>query len=213
MSSVNGPHQNQPLIGAGRELAQATVAMILVHGRGASPQDILALGTVLNDGRFAMLAPSAAGRTWYPNSFLAPVAANEPGISSGLQAIGEALAVLAEAGISAEKTVLAGFSQGACLTSEYVARHPQRYGGLLAFSGGVIGPLDMVRHDEGDLDQTPIFLGCSDVDFHIPEQKVHLSAEIFTKMNGSVTKKIYPNMGHTIIQDEIDEARRILTLV
>lgn len=207
---IDGPHQGQQVMAAGRPLAEAEAAMILVHGRGATAESILELGQALFDERMAYLAPQAANNTWYPNSFLAPIPTNEPGISSGLQVIGDLVAHLEAAGISAEKIIIAGFSQGACLSSEFVVRHPRRYGGVLVFSGGVIGPHDMVRHDRGDLAGTPAFVGCSDVDFHIPVDRVHQTADIFTALGGRVNKKIYPGMDHTIIQDEIDEALKIV---
>ncbi len=184
--------------------------MILVHGRGASADSILDLARVLPHDGMAYLAPQARGNTWYPNSFLAPLAANEPGITSGLAAIQALVERVEGVGISAAEVIIGGFSQGACLASEFVARNPRRYGGLLVFSGGVIGPLGMERNDSGDLASTPVFLGCSDVDFHIPLERVEESAEIFRQLNGTVTMKIYPNMGHTINHDEIRHAQDIV---
>ncbi len=204
------PHQNQPVVTAGTSLEDATSAMILVHGRGATAESILDLARVLPRAGMAYLAPQAQGNTWYPNSFLAPLAANEPGITSGLAAIEALVTQIEAAGISAENIIIGGFSQGACLSSEFVARNPRRYGGLLVFSGGVIGPLDMQRDDSGDLAGTPVFLGCSDTDFHIPLRRVEESAEIFRQLNADVTTKIYPNMGHTINHDEIRHAKSIV---
>jgi predicted esterase len=158
----------------------------------------------------AYLAPQAANSTWYPYSFLSPIPQNEPSITSGLQVIAALLAQIEEAGIPQNKIILAGFSQGACLSSEYVARNPGRYGGLLAFSGGVIGPLDMKRTDSGDLQLTPVFIGCSDIDPHIPLRRVEQTAELLTNLNAQVNKQIYPNMPHTIIQDEIDQAMKVI---
>ncbi len=156
------------------------------------------------------LAPQAKGNTWYPYSFLAPREQNEPGISSGLQAISAIFGQLNDSGIPTERIVLAGFSQGACLASEFVATHPVRYGGLLVFSGGLIGPQDAPLSHEGDLQGTPAFVGCSDVDFHIPLERVEETATILRDMGADVTKRIYPGMAHTIIQDEIKEARRVM---
>jgi predicted esterase len=207
---TNGPHQGQQLLTVGKPLAEAKAAMVLLHGRGATAQSILELSTVLSHPEFAYLAPQAGGHTWYPFSFLAPIPQNEPGISSGLQVIADVVKQVEIAGIPAEKIVIGGFSQGGCLASEFVARHARRYGGLLVFSGGVIGPPDTPRHYQGSLDGMPVFLGCSDVDFHIPEERVHDTADIFTQLGATVTKKIYPNMGHTIIQDEIDHALQIV---
>jgi predicted esterase len=131
-------------------------------------------------------------------------------LTSALQVVADVVAQVEAAGISAEKIVIGGFSQGACLASEFVVRNPRRYGGLLAFSGGIIGPLGMARSDSGSLDGTPVFIGCSDVDFHIPLERVEESAELFTTLGAVVNKQIYPNMGHTIIQDEIDHARALI---
>lgn len=208
---IKGPHQGQPVATAGKPLAEAKAVMILVHGRGASAYNILELGHDLYHPDFAYSAPQAAGNTWYPYSFLAPIAQNEPGLSSGLQAIGTLVAEAEAAGIPADKIVLAGFSQGACLASEFVARQGRPFGGLLAFSGGVIGPPGSLRNDEGALAGMPIFLGCSDIDPHIPLERVHETAVIFEQMGARVNKQIVPNMGHTIIQAEIDQAHKIVT--
>jgi predicted esterase len=194
-------------------LADAGAAMILVHGRGATAPSILELEQVLYHKDLAYLAPQASGNTWYPYSFLNPIEQNEPGLSSGLQAIGDVLAKVEVAGIPAEKIIISGFSQGACLASEFVARNPRRYGGLLVFSGGLIGPPGAPRTYDGSLDGTPVFLGCSTTDFHIPEERVHETAAVFEKMGATVIKRLYPNMGHTIIQDEIDEAQKILRAI
>jgi predicted esterase len=209
----NGPHQGQPVYQAGQALDQAKAAMILVHGRGATAPSILELANALYHPEFAYLAPQAAGNTWYPQSFLSPITQNEPGISSGLAAIGGLIEQIEAAGIPADKIIIAGFSQGACLSSEFVARYARRYGGLLAFSGGLIGPPGTSRDYLGDLAGTPAFLGCSNVDFHIPEERVHETATTLTRLGAQVNEKIYPNMGHTIIQDEIDEAMKMVQVV
>ena len=211
--AVTGPHQGQKIYAAGKALNEAKAAMILIHGRGATAPSILELANPLYHPDFAYLAPQAADNTWYPYSFLSPIENNEPGISSGLAAIAGVIKEIEEAGIPAEKIIIGGFSQGACLTSEFAARNARRYGGLLAFSGGLIGPPGTPRNYEGSLEGTPIFLGCSNVDFHIPEERVHETAITLEKMEGSVTERIYPNMGHTIIQDEIDEAMKIVEAV
>ena len=205
-----GPHQGQPLLQQGKPLQKAKAAMILVHGRGATAQSILELASVLPHPEMAYLAPQARGNTWYPQSFLAPMPQNEPGISSGLQALAEAVAQAEAVGIPAEKIIIGGFSQGACLASEFVARNARRYGGLLVFSGGLIGPPSTPRNYEGSLDGTAVFIGCSDVDFHIPVERVAETAVTLTNLGATVNKKIYANMGHTIIQDEIDEAQKIV---
>lgn len=208
---IDGPHQGQPVLQQGKLLAKAQAAMILVHGRGASAQNILELGMALPHPEMTYLAPQAAGSTWYPYSFLAPIVQNEPGISSGLQAVADVVAEVEASGISADRIILGGFSQGACLASEFVARNARRFGGLLLFSGGLIGPPGTPRNYEGSLDGTPVFIGCSDVDFHIPVERVEETAVILQALGGVVNKKIYPSMGHTIIQDEIDEAQKIVS--
>jgi len=210
---TTGPHQGQQIFTNGKSLNEAKTAMILIHGRGASAPSILELSDLLHHPEMAYLAPQAANNTWYPYSFLSPIAKNEPGISSGLKVIEELIEQIETAGIPRHKIIIAGFSQGACLSSEYVARNPARYGGLIAFSGGVIGPLDMERNDRGDLKGTPVFIGCSDIDPHIPLRRVEETAEVFTKLSARVNKQIYPGMGHTIIQDEIDQAMKIISSV
>ena len=212
-TKVNGPHQDQPLLQQGKPLHEAQAAMILVHGRGATAQSILELAAVLPHPEMAYLAPQAAGNTWYPYSFLAPMPQNQPGLDSGLQAVAEAVAKVEAAGIPAEKIIIGGFSQGACLASEFVARNARRYGGLLVFSGGLIGPPGTPRNYHGSLAGTPVFMGCSDVDFHIPVERVEETAVTLTHLGAIVNKKIYPNMGHTIIQDEIDQALKIVNSV
>lgn len=204
------PHQDQPLMMTGKPIDEATAGMILVHGRGATAQSILELASALPNEQMVYLAPQAANSTWYPYSFLAPLEQNEPGLSSGLAAVQQAFEQLVARGIAPERIVIGGFSQGACLASEFVARNAQKLGGLLVFSGGVIGPLGMERNYDGALDGTPIFIGCSDIDSHIPVERVEETAVIFKELGGQVNKKIYPNMGHTIIQDEIDQAMEIV---
>lgn len=208
-----GPHQGQEILTAGKGLNESQAAMILIHGRGASAYDILELGTYLAAPEMAQLAPQAANNTWYPYSFLNPLEQNEPYLSSALQVVADVVDRVEAAGIAAERIIIGGFSQGACLASEFVARHARRYGGLLLFSGGLIGPPGTPREYAGSLAGTPVFLGCSDVDFHIPLERVEETAEVLANLGGKVTKKIYPNMGHTIIQDEIDEAQTIVAHV
>lgn len=210
---VRGPHQGLPVLMAGEPLASARAAMILVHGRGASAADILMLAKELAQPGFAYLAPEAANHAWYPNSFLAPLASNEPGLSSGLAVIASLLEQAERAGIPAERTIIAGFSQGACLSLEFVARHARRYGGVIALSGGLIGPDGTPRDYPGSLAGTPVFLGCSDIDPHIPRERVLLSAEVLQALGGQVTAKLYPHMGHTINRDEILAARSIVSAV
>jgi phospholipase/carboxylesterase len=208
--TVRGPHQGQPILAAGEPLNRARAAMVMVHGRGANAESILELAVDLHQAGFAYLAPQAAGNTWYPYSFLAPLASNEPGLSSGLAAIANVLAQVVQAGIPLERTMLLGFSQGACLALEFVARNARRYGGVAGLSGGLIGPDGTPRDYPGELSGTPIFLGCSDIDFHIPKERVQLSAEVLQRLGGKVTMRLYPGMGHTVNQDEIDFVRGMM---
>jgi predicted esterase len=205
-----GPHQGQPIVAAGRPVSKATAAMVMMHGRGATAENILTLADELGREDFAYLAPQAAGYTWYPYSFLAPMHQNEPGLSSGLARIGEVLSLLEAEGMPAERTILLGFSQGACLSLEFTARNPRRYGGVVALSGGLIGPPGTPRDYAGSLAGTPVFLGCSDRDPHIPLARVEESAEVLTGMGAEVTKRIYPAMGHTVNEDELEFVRGLM---
>ncbi len=203
LAKVTGPHRGQPVLAAGEPIEQARAAMIMVHGRGASAEDILGVADSFRQPGFVYLAPQAAGYTWYPNSFLAPIASNEPGLSSGLAVIASLLEQLEGHNIPAERTIILGFSQGACLSLEFVARHARRYGGVAGLSGGLIGPDGTPRDYPGSLEGTPVFLGCSDVDPHIPKARVLESAEILRRLGGVVTARLYPGMGHTINLDEV----------
>ena len=184
---------------------------ILIHGRGASAEDILSLAEELSADDVAYLAPQAAGHTWYPYSFLAPMAQNEPGLSSALGVIAAILASLEDQGMPANRVVLMGFSQGACLASEFAARHARRYAGIAALSGGLIGPPGTARDYAGTFDGTPVFMGCSDVDPHIPLERVRESADVFRRMGAVVDERIYRGMGHTVSRDEIDAVNEILS--
>ena len=210
MTTAAGPHQGQPVRTAGEPLNSAKAAMILVHGRGATAESILSLVPALGIEGFAFLAPQASANTWYPNSFLAPIPSNEPGISSGLQAIGDLLTALAEAGISRERTVILGFSQGACLSLEYTARNAGRYGGIACLSGGLIGPDGTPRDYSGSYDGTPAFLGCSDIDGHIPAARVLESADVLKRMGAETVVKLYPGMGHLVNEDEIQHVQALM---
>lgn len=207
---MSGPHQGEPVMRAGAARGQAAAAMVMVHGRGATAQSILTLADVLRRPQFTYLAPQASGNSWYPQSFMAPMAANEPGITSGLQAISDVLATLEAEGIPLERTVLLGFSQGGCLASEYMARNARRYGGLAALSGGLIGPAGTVRDYAGTLAGTPVFLGCSDVDFHIPKERVQETAVVLEELGGAVTLRLYRGLGHTVNEDEITQVQAIM---
>lgn len=210
VSMARDPHRNAVVLTAGAALGQADAAMILVHGRGASADDILTLAPELNRPDFAYLAPQAAGSTWYPYSFLVPTAQNEPYLSSALARLGAVLAHVEAAGLPPQRVMLLGFSQGACLALEYAARHARRYGGLVGLSGGLIGPDGAPRDYAGSLDGTPIFLGCSDVDFHIPKERVIESADVLRRLGGAVDARLYPGMGHTINEDELEAVRQMM---
>lgn len=208
-----GPHEEQPIETLGPPIDQASAAMILVHGRGATPGNILELADELAQPGVTYLAPAAAGNTWYPNSFMADVGSNEPGVSSGLSVLDGLVEAVVRAGVLRDRIILAGFSQGACLASEYAVRHAARYGGVLAFSGGLIGPPGTTWPSEGAFEGTPVFLGCSDVDAHIPRSRVDESAEVFGRMGADVEERIYPGMGHLINQDELEYARTLVRSV
>ena len=207
----SGPHQNQQIVTGGVDIDEAKTAMILIHGRGASAQSMLMFADEFEEENIHYRAIQAKGHTWYPRSFMAPREMNQPGIKSGLQAIYDQIVDLNNKGIPTNKIVLLGFSQGACLTTEFAARHPQRYGGIIGFSGGLIGENVNTQNYQGSMEQTPVFLGCSDRDPHIPQERVDLTEEIFQKIGANVTKKIYVGMGHTVNQDEIDHVNQILS--
>jgi phospholipase/carboxylesterase len=195
---------------AGMPLAHAKAAVIMLHGRGASAGDMLSLVELLGQPDMAYLAPQAPGASWYPYSFLEPIARNEPALSQALATVDGVLAHLSEHGLPPDRVVLLGFSQGGCLALEYTARHARRYGGVVGLSAGLIGPSGTPRNYAGTLAGTPVFIGCSDVDFHIPLARVHESTEILRRLGGDVTERIYPGLGHTINDDEIAHVRRIL---
>lgn len=204
------PHRGQPVLSTGESLSSARAAMLMIHGRGARAEDILSLADQFTQPGFAYLAPQATGNTWYPNRFLAPLEENEPWLSSALELVGDVMSQIDIAGIPAERTILLGFSQGACLTLEFAARHAKRYGGVVGLSGALIGPDDTPRDYPGSLAGTPVFLGCSDVDFHVPKERVNETAEVMRKMGGNVTERLYPNMDHTVNQDETDFVRSMM---
>src|SRR5438034_1633980 len=176
--------------------------MILIHGRGASAADIMTVAAELMHPGFAYLAPQAAGGAWYPNPFTAPLADNEPYLSSALEVVASLLATI-ERTVPADRIILLGFSQGACLTLEFAARNARRYGGVVGLSGGLIGPPGTSRDYAGSLEGTPVFLGCSDVDPHIPKERVEESAEVLRRLGGDVTARLYPHMDHTVNRDEL----------
>jgi phospholipase/carboxylesterase len=202
-------HKKQ-LITAGKKPEDASKVLIMLHGRGGSADDILSLAGHLQVNDFALIAPQATSHSWYPYSFLFPPLQNEPWLSSALSLINDIVKDVNAKGISSENIYFAGFSQGACLTLEFVARHAAKYGGVAAFTGGLIGDKIYTENYSGDFSHTPIFIGSSDPDPHVPVERVNESAAILEKMNALVTKKIYKNMGHTISQDEISTVNKII---
>ncbi len=213
------PHADQPVRASGAPLDRAKGAVVMLHGRGASAAGILTLADEFVQPDLTYLAPQAAGSAWYPYSFLAPLDQNEPWLSSALGAVRRLLGAVADGGVPLEKTVLLGFSQGACLALEYAARNPRRYGGIVALSGGLIGneqlaavdpPADKVFAYEGNLAGTPVFLGCSDEDAHIPLDRVQHSTRTLRDLGGDVTERIYPGLGHTVNEDEVKFVRGLL---
>jgi len=189
---------------------EARLALICVHGRGASAEDILGLAQELRLDDVAYLAPQASSQTWYPYSFLTPMEKNEPGITSGLGVIERLVALLADRGLPPDRVGLLGFSQGACLSLEYAARHARRYAAVIGLSGGLIGPPGTPRDYAGSLEGTPVFLGCSDIDPHIPLERVHESAEVFRRLGATIDERIYPRMAHTVNADELGAIVQLL---
>lgn len=201
-------HENEPAR-AGADPGDAEVGVILTHGRGATARSILAMAQEFPREDAAYAAPQATNNTWYPHSFLEPVEKNEPGRTDGLAAIDRLVSEFVEAGIPRERILLVGFSQGGCLTTEYAARNPAEYGGVAALSGGLIG--DDLGGYEGDMENTEVFLGCSDVDPHIPVERVNDTEEIFESLNATVEKRLYEGMGHGVNEDELDYLRGTVT--
>jgi predicted esterase len=207
---TSDPHRGQPILRRGPEPARARLAIICIHGRGASAEDILTVADELELDDVAYLAPQAAGNTWYPYSFLAPLNDNQPGLNSALGVVAAIVNDLSAQQIPSERVAVLGFSQGACLSLEYAARHARRYAAVIAFSGGLIGPPGAPREYTGSMDGTPLFIGCSDIDPHIPVERVRDSAVVFRGLSAQVEERIYPRMGHTINGDEISRVRKLL---
>lgn len=205
-----GPHAGQPILTAGPPPESAACTLVLVHGRGASAESILALAEELRVEGLAALAPQAAGQSWYPHSFLAPLAANQPYLDSALRRLESIVAELLARGVPGERIALLGFSQGACLTLEFTARHPRRYGAVMGLTGGLIGPPGTPRDYAGSLDGTPVFLGTSDPDPHVPFERVRETGAVLARMGAGVELRRYPGMPHTINEDELDACRALL---
>lgn len=211
---TNDPHKAGTVLQAGAPLTTANLAMILLHGRGGSAEDILELGSALHLSNVAYLAPQAVGHTWYPLSFLAPRSANEPYLSSALAKVESVVRSLEQSGFDRERIVVAGFSQGGCLATEFVASHPARYGGLIAFTGGLIGPPGSLQFSpNGELAGTPALLSSGDPDPHVPWARVEESAAILSDMGAAVTTKRYSGRPHTVTQEELKIARHLLMQV
>ncbi len=204
---MNQNHLEQKTLRGGNPLEESKYAIILVHGRGAQAASMFSLAEALELHKFHWIAPQADQNTWYPYSFLAPIGQNEPGITNGIKILYQIVNDLA---LPNEQIFFTGFSQGACLVSEFLARHPAAYGGAFIFSGGVIGPEDTSREYVGSFSQMPVFIGCSDKDAHVPKWRVEETAEIFEQMKAKVHLTLYPGMPHTIIQDEIDVCKKII---
>jgi predicted esterase len=205
-----GVHDGQPLLEAGEPLEVAQAAAILVHGRGASPEDILySLSPALDLPGFAFLAPGATGGAWYPKTFAAPLETNEPWLSSALDRLDHLIARV-EQHVPASQVVLLGFSQGACLTLEYAARHARRYGAVVGLSGALIGPPGMPRAYPGSLEGTPVLLSSSDPDPHVSADLVRQAGAVLAELGGDVQVRIYPEMGHTINEDEMVDTRNLM---
>jgi phospholipase/carboxylesterase len=200
-------HETQ-IIKAGK--SNADKALILLHGRGASAHDILSLTSNLNTDNFAFYAPQATNNSWYPQSFLAKPEANEPWLSAALNVVGEVVAEIVKDGISKENIYFLGFSQGACLTAEFIARNATKYGGAVIFTGGLIGDQIYNENYSGNFEQTPIFIGTSNPDFHVPVERVYATTNVLKELGAEVTEKVYNNMGHTINQDEIDLVNQLI---
>lgn len=212
MASTSHPHAGGRVLRSGPSAADARLVAILLHGRGGSADDILTLADQFDTDDVAYVAPQAAGSTWYPFSFLAPLPQNEPWLGSALHAVADLVDDFGGQGIPPERHVLMGFSQGACLALEFAARHARRYAGVVAFSGGLIGPPGTPRNYAGSLDGTPILIGSSDVDAHVPLERVRESTAVLRSLGAIVDERIYPQMGHTINADELIAAEALLRL-
>lgn len=204
------PHARQPIELAGPDPESAEIALILVHGRGASARDILGLYAELGLARVAAIAPQAAGSTWYPNSFMAPIASNEPFLDSALRRIESIVLDLLARGIASDRIALLGFSQGACLALEFALRHPRRYAGVMGLTGGLIGPPGTVWEPAGSLAGTRVFLGAGDPDPHVPYSRVEETERVMRRAGAEVETRRYPGLPHTINRDELEACREIL---
>jgi len=195
---------------AGNPLSKAIKVLILIHGRGSTAENITGLSQELNVANYALLAPQATNNTWYPYSFLSPIQQNEPWLSSAISILSDLVTEINQAGIPSSKIYFVGFSQGACLTLEFVTRHARSWGGIAAFTGGLIGDKLYTENYKGDFVGTPVFIGTSDPDSHVPVERVNATTKLMQSLNANVTEKVYPNMGHTITKDEILLANNLI---
>ncbi|MHC4848528.1 MAG: alpha/beta hydrolase [Planctomycetota bacterium] len=207
------PHAGLAPLATGLLPEQAKALLVLVHGRGGDSESMVGLADAIGRDDLAIVAPRAAGRTWYPQSFLAPVEANEPGLSSGLSVLADIVSGAESAGIPSSRHVLLGFSQGACLTLEFAARHARRFGAVIGLTGGLVGPPGTPRLYPGSFDGTPVFLGSSDPDPHVPWSRVEETAEILERMCANVELRRYLGMPHTVNDEEIEAVRSIIGAV
>lgn len=206
----DNPHLQQPVVSLGAPFKSSEQVMILLHGRGASAESILSLAAEFDAPNSHFIAPQAHQFRWYPYSFLSPLERNEPDLSYALERVDNLINSIVSSGKRLDQIVLAGFSQGACLASEYVIRNPRRYGGLVVLSGGWIGPQNTTRTSDADLDGMPVFIGCSDIDQFIPVSRVEETADLFESMRADVRLSIYSGMGHTVNADEIMQINTLL---
>ena len=207
---MNDPHRDQPVRTVGASLEQASAAVILLHGRGASAEDILGLATEMYDERVAYLAPQAADNRWYPLSFMAPIKDNEPWLSSALAKVGSIVKQAVDTGVSLEHIFICGFSQGGCLSAEFAARNPARYGGVISLTGGLIGPPDADLHHPGNFAGMPALFSSGDPDPHVPWSRVVASAQQFRAMGAEVQQQRYAGRPHTVLPHEIKAARELI---
>ena len=203
-------HQKN-ILTTGKKIEEGGRALIMIHGRGSTAKNILSISSHLSVDGYTLIAPQATNNTWYPYSFVEPPAHNEPWLTSAITLLGEIVNDIAKT-VDKKNIYFLGFSQGACLTLEFAARNAERYGGCIAFTGGLIGDKIYTENYKGDFQNTPVFIGTSDPDPHVPVQRVHDTVKILRSMNASVTEKIYERIGHTIVQDEFDHANEILRL-
>ena len=207
---VAGPHAGSVLSVVGKPLDQASTAVILIHGRGAGADDMLSLADELNVPDAVWLAPEAVGREWYPHRFLVPIEANQPWLDSALEVVGTCVEAASAAGIPDHRIFLIGFSQGACLALEWTARSGRKLGGVFGLSGGLIGSGEEVEAHSGNLDNMPVFLGCSDIDPHIPKERVEQSARVLTRLGADVTVRLYAGMGHSVNLNELEFIQSVI---